>query len=184
MDIRKEKKLISKIKSGNPRAYKLLYDANVKSLFSFMMQFSKDKDQVADWVQNAFIKAYNNIDSFSGKSKYSTWLFGIAINEMKSEMRKLSSKNIFSIDNNSEQQEAFNHIDEFEWKQEMKELLSELDENKRIVFILFEIEGYNHNEIAEILGMSIGNSRAILSRAKQILRKKWMNERGRYEQAK
>ena len=162
----------------------MLYDANVKPLFSFMMQFSKDKDQVADWVQKAFIKAYNSIGSFSGKSKFSTWLFGIAINEMKSEMRKLSSKNIFHIDKNIEEHEGFDLVNEFEWKQEMKELLSVLDENKRIVFILFEIEGYNHNEISKILGMSIGNSRAILSRAKQILRKKWMKERGRYEQAK
>ncbi|MBU0476009.1 MAG: sigma-70 family RNA polymerase sigma factor [Bacteroidetes bacterium] len=179
-----EKRLISKIKNGNSRAYKKLYDENVNSLFRFMMQFSKDKDFVADWVQRAFIKAYNNINSFSGKSKFSTWLFSIAINEMKSDMRKYSSKNILRLDENTENLMAFDQINDFEWKQEMKQLLSDLDENKRLVFILFEIEGYNHNEIAAMLEISVANSRTTLSRTKQILKENWLNNRDGYGKAK
>lgn len=179
-----EKRLISKIKNGNSKAYKNLYEENVNSLFRFMLQFSKDRDQVADWVQRTFINAYNNINSFSGKSKFSTWLFSIAINEMKADMRKKSTKNIFRIDEQIENLETENKIDEFEWKQEMKYLLSKLDENKRLVFILFEIEGYNHNEISEILNVSVANSRTTLSRAKQILKENWLSKRDNYETAK
>lgn len=178
-----EKRLISKIRNGNSRAYRKLYEANVNSLFRFMLQFSKDKDQVSDWVQRAFISAYNNIGSFSEKSKFSTWLFSIAINEMKTDQRKLSTKNIFRLDENIENAIAEDRIDEFEWKQEMKHLLSKLDENKRLIFILFEIEGYNHNEIAEMLDISVSNSRTTLSRTKQILKKNWLNKRDSYGNA-
>jgi RNA polymerase sigma factor (sigma-70 family) len=172
-----EKRLISKIKSGNSRAYKKLYDENVNPLFRFMMQFSKDQDSVADWVQRAFINAYNNINSFSGKSKFSTWLFSIAINEMKIDLRRKSSKNTLRFDENTENLGTFDQINDFEWKQEMKHILSELDENKRLVFILFEIEGYNHNEISDMLEISSANSRTTLSRAKQILKENWLNKR-------
>ncbi len=61
----------------------------------------------------------------------------------------------------------------FEWQLVMKNWLFELDEIKRSVFILFEVEGYSHSEIASMLNISEVNSRAILTRTKNFLREKW-----------
>jgi RNA polymerase sigma factor (sigma-70 family) len=71
--------------------------------------------------------------------------------------------------------------EEFEWKQDMKWLLAELDEFKRSVFILFEVEGYSHSEIADMMNISESLSRTTLCRTKNQLKEKWIKSRGRYD---
>ncbi|MHA2290366.1 MAG: RNA polymerase sigma factor, partial [Promethearchaeota archaeon] len=119
---------------------------------------------------------YVKIDQFKGVSKFSTWLFAIGINEMKTDLRR-QKKDYVPVDeiiNESILNVEFN----FEWHHDMKWLLSELSENKKVVFILHEVEGYKHSEIADILDISDVASRTILSRTKQQLKEKWLNERG------
>ena len=168
-----ERILIEKAKNGNQRAFKTLFDNNVNVLFRYLRQFSNDRDQVEDWVQRSFIKAFRNIFSFQGKSTFKTWLFRIAINEMRSDFRLISN-------NRTEEFEENNHSeydnDDFEWQDEMKWLLSETEDLKKSVFILFEIEGYKHYEIAEMLDISESYSKTTLHRVKKLLKEKWLAE--------
>jgi RNA polymerase sigma-70 factor (ECF subfamily) len=167
--------LIEKVKNGNTGAFKKLYDNNVKPLYRFLMQFDNDKDIVEDWVQLTFIKAYKNISQFEYKSKFSTWLFRIGINEMKTDYRNPKKQKTISIDN-FDCESSLIKEENFEWHIDMKWLLEELDENKKAIFILFEVEGYSHAEIAEILDISEAASRTSLSRTKQYLKKRWQKE--------
>lgn len=169
--------LIRKARDGSEKAFKELFDQYASRLYRFLKQFSKDNDLVEDWVQQAFIKAFRNIDKYEGRSKFITWLFQIGINEMRNEYAR---KNIFEKDFPPEIEFAGeDRVDEtFEWYHDMKWLLSDLDEEKRAVFILFEIEGYAHSEISEMLGITEQNSRTTLCRTKTYLRKKWNDERG------
>lgn len=172
--------LVEAAKDGSQRAFKKLFDLNVNNLYRFMMQFSKDKDQVEDWVQTAFIKAFSSINNFEGNSKFSTWLFRIGINVMRSDVRSKSKWQTVYLE---EEELPINSIQEnkFEWNENMKRFLSGLDELKRSIFVLYEVEGYSHAEISKMLEISENYSRTSLHRAKQILKEKWNNNRGNYD---
>jgi RNA polymerase sigma-70 factor (ECF subfamily) len=170
-----ERVIIERIKSGDINAFKALFDNHVSSLFKFLKQFSDNHDMVEDWVQSAFIKAYGNINRFEYKSKFSTWLFSIGINEMKNDYRKINKFNPVSIDEGNIDAAGFDD-DSFEWDMNMKWLFEELDEFKKAVFILFEVEGYTHAEIAGMLNITTNNSRTTLSRTKQYLKQRWQSE--------
>lgn len=167
-----EKELVRKVKAGDQRAFKQLYDFYVDSLYLFMKQFSADKLQVEDWVQRAFIKAYLNINKFDGISLFKTWLYKIALNEMKMDYRKAGFVQNVSIDDEvivAEMEDS-----DFQWNLVMKKWLGELSEIKRMVFVLFEVEGYSHSEIAGMLNINESASRTILTRTKAWLKQKWI----------
>lgn len=167
-------------RKGNQRAFKKLFDENVNIIYRFLYQFSKNPDQVEDWTQRAFIKAFENINRFEGNSKFSTWLIKIGINEMKTDFARVKDKKTVFLED-EQFDSAVTVEEEFEWKQDMKWLLSELDEFKRSVFILFEVEGYSHSEIADIMNISESLSRTTLCRVKNQLKEKWIKSRGKYD---
>ena len=161
--------LIGRAQEGEERAFREIYDRHVTPLYRFLRQYSDDTFLVEDWVQRAFIRAFQGIGSFRHSSKFSTWLFTIGLNEMRADARRLSivsfdSRELEGWDGREEDQ------DDFLWVEAMKASIGELDEMKRSVFLLYEVEGYSHAEISAMLGIGEGTSRALLSRAKQILR--------------
>jgi RNA polymerase sigma-70 factor (ECF subfamily) len=143
-----------------------------------MRQYSEDAALVEDWVQRAFIKAYNNIGSFQGEARFSTWLFSIALNEMRTDRRRPSFA-LVGMDEAGDPGTQEDEAAEFEWDDLMKSSLKALDEPKRTVFLLYEVEGYSHAEISAMLAISEGNSRALLMRAKLFLRNHWELENTR-----
>ena len=170
-----EPECINRAKSGHQKAFRMLYDEHVEPLYRFMRQYSRDSVQVEEWVQRAFIKAFRNIAGFNGSSRFSTWLFTIALNEMRSDVRR---PNLFVLEpEKGLQKEAYQREDDsFIWNESMKVLLEELDTSKRTVFTLFEVEGYSHAEIASILKIGENSSRVLLHRAKQYLQSRWKAE--------
>lgn len=167
-------------RKGNQRAFKKLFEENVNIIYRFLCQFSKNPDQVEEWTQRAFIKAFENIGRFEGNSKFSTWLIKIGINEMKTDFARVKDKKTVFLED-EEFDSPVMVEEEFEWKQDMKWLLAELDEFKRSVFILFEVEGYSHAEIADIMNISESLSRTTLCRVKNQLKEKWIKSRGKYD---
>jgi RNA polymerase sigma-70 factor, ECF subfamily len=170
----KDQNWITLAKSGNQKAFRVLYEQNVTALFRFLKQFSQMDGEVDEWVQRAFIKAFQHLDSFDERSKFSSWLFRLAINEMKMDRRRAQIVPFESIDKLDDLTEL--HDPSFEWHHTMKAWMSELDETKRMVFILYEVEGYSHAEIASTLGLAESSSRTILVRAKRILQDRWNKE--------
>ena len=79
---------ITEAKGGNQKAFRELYDENVSPLFRFLKQFGSDTDQVEEWVQRAYIKAFAHLDSFDGRSRFSSWLFRLALSEMRMDWRR------------------------------------------------------------------------------------------------
>lgn len=162
--------LIDRAAQGEERAFRELYDRHVEPLYRFLRQYSDNAAQVEEWVQRAFIKAFQGIGAFQRTSKFSTWLFTIGLNEMRTDLRRTS---IVAFD--SRELEAWDGREEpgdFLREEAVRSSVRELDEAKRSVFLLYEVEGYSHAEIAGMLGIGEGTSRALLSRAKQLLRQK------------
>ncbi|MEX1140466.1 MAG: RNA polymerase sigma factor [Bacteroidota bacterium] len=167
--------LISRIRQGDYIAFRDLYEHHVDPLYRFLKQFSRDHHQVEDWVQRSFIKAYESLDRFAGRSRFSTWLFTIGLNEMRSDRRKTP---VLSLEETtSGEANADDAYEIFEWEEMMRGWLDQLDDVRRSVFLLHEVEGFSHAEIAQILQIGESTSRTILSRTRQWLKMQWNKER-------
>lgn len=166
-----ESHIVEQAKQGSHAAFRMLYDIHITPLYRFMRQFESNTDLVEEWAQRAFIKAYLNISQFEQSAKFSTWLFRLALNEMKMDRRTLAIIPLETV--YDEDYSSVNSDEEFEWNDLMKAWLSELSETKRMVFLLYEVEGYSHAEIARMLGVGESTSRTILTRTKQFLQTQW-----------
>lgn len=164
-----ESALLAQVRSGNTQAYKSLYDSHIDILYRFLKQFRKNDGDVQDLVQRAFIKAYEGLHSFDGRSSFKTWLFRIALNEMRSDERR---RTILSFEDSDMADEVADNNEEniLAWNATLRTLFEQLEETKRIVFVLYEVEGYSHAEIAKMLHCGESTSRTILARTKQWLR--------------
>jgi RNA polymerase sigma-70 factor (ECF subfamily) len=176
--MREETELIQLAKRGNHVAFRELYDAHVTPLFRFLKQFSDDREEVKDWVQRAFIKSYERLEAFDGRSRFSSWLFRIGINEMKMDRRRDGIVEFISVENEASESPT-QMSDDLQWNEVMGEWLYELETIKRMVFLLYEVEGYTHAEIGSMLNIGESTSRSILSRTKQWLKNKWQTEEKR-----
>ncbi|HLE33902.1 MAG TPA: sigma-70 family RNA polymerase sigma factor [Bacteroidota bacterium] len=171
-----EPALVQRSRTGDHEAFRTLYEAHVDPLYRFLRQFSNDHHEVEEWVQRAFIKAYERLDSFREDSRFSTWIFSIGLNEMRSDRRRATILQ-FEPQESDDRLPAEDSSEGFHWNDMMRGWLSQLAELKRAVFLLYEVEGYNHSEIALMLGIQESTSRTILTRTKQWLREQWEKER-------
>ena len=169
-----EIKLISQAVSGDQSAFKTLYDHHVDALFSFLKQFSGDRELVKDWTQRAFIKAFDKLDSFKQQSRFKTWLFTIGMNEMRTDMRsrirfvELPESELRDVTEEPENDPEL-------WKA-AKHAIRSLPPEKKMVLLLHIAEGYSHKEIGEMLSIKEGTCRIILHRAKEELKKRVHHE--------
>lgn len=171
-----EEYLIEKAQEGDHEAFRQLFKTHVQPLYRFLSRFSKERDQVEEWVQRAFIKAFEYLPGFHGASRFSTWLFRLGVNEMKMDKRRTATLSFVSFEDDGHPS-GDNQTDEFEWNDTMHRWLDETDEKNRAVFILHEVEGYSHAEIGTILGIPESSSRTALTRTRRLLRQKWEQER-------
>jgi RNA polymerase sigma-70 factor (ECF subfamily) len=166
---------ITKAREGDREAFRALYDLHVAPLYRFLRQFTSDTAEVEEWVQRTFVKAFEHLGSFDGRARFSTWLFTLGLNEMRMDRRRAQRAPIGSL---ADEEAPGSSIEpeEFEWDETMRVWMQDLDETKRAVFVLYEVEGYSHAEIAEMLGIGESSSRTILSRTKQYLKDRWRTE--------
>lgn len=159
--------------SNNPAmATKLMYEKYADLCYILSMRYLNNKELAEEMVMNAFLKAHNNLKGFENKHEGSlkAWIKRIAINECLMQLRKKNifddvEADIFIKDESSAPLPSIHYKD-------ILRLINEIPEHLKTVFNLYEIEGYNHNEIAKILSVSVGTSKSSLSRAKAVLREK------------
>lgn len=170
-----EFELLEQLRRGDGKAFRALYDQYSGRVFRFLAQFSKDRDQIKEWCQRTFVKLHENAASFKGSSKFSSWLFQIAINEMRADLRR--KKKWETRESGEGDVKASNAFEEdFDWNLTMKAWIQDMKPRWRAVFILYEVEGFSHAEIAELLGVRESTSRSILSLSKLYLRKRYREE--------
>ena len=164
-----ELQLIKSACEGNELAFKELFQRHATKLYRFLRQFSVHHDywDVEEWTQRAFIKAFQRLSTFNSSSSFKSWLFSIGIREMLSDKRTLKT----SLESLESDCDVPDEPDlSFENAELLKFLLEQTSEHGKMVFLLYEIEGYSHAEIAEILTINESSSRSILTRTKQKLK--------------
>ncbi|MCU0452507.1 MAG: RNA polymerase sigma factor [Bacteroidetes bacterium] len=171
-----EPRWVERSRTGDHTAFRSLYEHHVAGLYRFLAQFSGSSSDIEEWVQRAFVKAYQHLREFDGRSSFATWLFRIGINEMRTDLRR---RKILAFEP-VEQASSVVGDDESErlpWSETLREALDRLDDLKRSVFILYEVEGFSHREIAGMLSIEESHSRTILARTKSLLRSGLSQER-------
>lgn len=161
----KEKYLIEGALKNDRRAQYELFMSYKDAMFTIVYRFLGNKQDAEDALQEGFVKVFTKIDSFSGKSTLGAWMKTIFI---RTALEKVRKRMYFS-----DIEEAFSHEplkpdDELTGEMLENAILS-LDEGYRTIFLLVEVEGYKHKEVAEMLSISEGTSKSQLSRAKKKL---------------
>lgn len=176
--MKEESVLVDGARGGDRRAFKELYERHAGPLYRFLRQYSADVTEVEEWVQRSFIKAYHRLDTFSGASRFSTWLFTIGLNEMRTDRRRPALV-AFNSEEIGESGTDSREYEEFVWDDALRKLIDRMEETKKTVFLLYEVEGYSHAEIASMIGVAETASRTILHRAKRWLKQEWQSEEKR-----
>lgn len=170
-----QQKLIKECKRQKPKAQLQLYNMYCKAMLQIAYRYVKDISLAEDVMQDAFIKAFKKIDSYTGKVAFGAWLKKIVINQSIDELKR---KKLLTISIN---EEVLNVVEDTNWKVENEvakglilKAIAEQKEKYRFVLNLYLIEGFDHNEIAEILGITVTTSRTHLMRGKKLV-KEYLN---------
>lgn len=162
---------VVRAQNGDTAAYEELYHENVGRVYALCLRMTHNKTQAEDLTQEAFIRAWQKLKSFKGESLFSTWLHRLTANHVLNTIKRqqMRSKNEIQVDDlsNVERSKGFNSVGT---SLDIEHAIYKLPEQARQVFILYQIEGYKHTEIAEMLGLATGTTKAQLHRARKILR--------------
>jgi RNA polymerase sigma-70 factor (ECF subfamily) len=174
-----EAEAIEQAKLGDGAAFKVLYDLHRRRVYSLCLRMTGNTASAEDLTQEAFLQLFRKIGTFRGESAFSTWLHRMSVNVVLMQLRKKSLP-IVPIDETTEgdedgtvrkepgapDQRLAGSIDRLR----LQRAVDELPPGYRTIFVLHDVEGYEHNEIAEMIGCSIGNSKSQLHKARLKLR--------------
>lgn len=158
---------------GDSDVFAAIYADYGERMKSIAYQHLGNIADAEDAVQETFLKVHRAAAGYNGDAAFSTWLYRILINTCYDMMRRRSRRiREMPIDDEIAGGRAANAVDDVK-RMALRTLLSELPEQRRTVFALFEIEGLSHAEIAAILDITEGNSKWILFSTKKQLQEKW-----------
>jgi RNA polymerase sigma-70 factor (ECF subfamily) len=166
-----ERELISRVLAGDPTAERALYDAHVDRVFRLVYRMAGDLDRAKDYTQETFIRAFSRLAEFRGEAALSTWLGSIAISITLNGLRKvrrLYEREVALDDALTGARAA--RVVEPDLKTRLTQAIEDLPDGYRAVFVMHDVEGYTHEEIATSLGVHPGTSKAQLFRARARLR--------------
>ncbi|CAN5767076.1 sigma-70 family RNA polymerase sigma factor [soil metagenome] len=172
--------LVAEFLAGEKRAFTELADRYQSRLLNFVYRTTGDRERAEDLVQETFIRVYRHIHRFDQSKKFSTWVYTIASNLAKNELRNRSrnplvlfqmiKKNWGADDRPLEWEDNTYRPDDLYRKRRLKQMVDsvveELPEHHRTVFVLREMEGKTYEEIAEITGCNLGTVKSRLNRAR------------------
>ena len=163
--------MIDRCKAGEREAQFQLYKLYYKSMYNTSLRIVGNETEAEDIMQEAFLKAFKKIDTYEGKVSFGAWLKKIVVNRSLDYLKK-RKVHFEEIDEKlaDEIETPITDSREFDL-QKLKKAIFQLPEGYRVVLSLYLLEGYDHDEISEILNISNSSSRSQLLRAKLKLRK-------------
>jgi RNA polymerase sigma-70 factor (ECF subfamily) len=168
IDLHQEEKIRIQLAADNNRqAQRLIYTTYAPKMLGVCRQYIKDIHHAEDVMITAFMKVFNGLSNFGHKGSFEGWIRRIMINESISYIR--ANKKISFMDDEQYSEEFANSIESQFNVEEIQLLIDALPDGYKMVFNLYVIEGYKHQEIAELLSISAGTSKSQLSQARRIL---------------
>jgi RNA polymerase sigma-70 factor, ECF subfamily len=173
-----EAEAIERAKQGDAEAFEVLYNLHKRRVYSLCLRMTANAAEAEDLTQEAFMQLFRKIATFRGESAFSTWLHRMAVNVVLMQLRKKGLP-VVPLEDDIETEEETpkkdfgaqdlrleGSIDRLR----LQNAIGKLPPGYRSIFVLHDVEGYEHNEIAEMVGCSIGNSKSQLHKARMKLR--------------
>jgi len=170
--------LVKRAQEGDSDAFAALFYAHKPRIYSVCLRMTNNTAEAEDLTQDAFLQVFRKLSTFRGDSALSTWLYRIAVNTVLMHFRKKALRQI-SLDEPCNQ-DAKTVRREYGSKDDrltgsvdriaLTRAIKELPAGYRTIFLLHEVEGYEHQEIAQLLDCSVGNSKSQLHKAKLRIR--------------
>lgn len=173
-----EAQLIARAQRGDEEAFAALFEAHKRRVYSLCLRMTGNTAEAEDLAQEAFLQLFRKISTFRSESAFSTWLHRLAVNVVLMHLRKkgLQQISLDEVDNSqdepvkrdygSDDRRLVGSVDRIG----LQKAIADLPPGYRMVFVLHDVEGYEHNEIAEIMKCSVGNSKSQLHKARMKLR--------------
>jgi RNA polymerase sigma-70 factor (ECF subfamily) len=164
--------LVDRAAKGDVEAFEELYRENVGRVHLLCLRMCGDPSRAEELTQEAFVRAWTKLGSFRGASAFSTWLHRVTVNVVLGERRSTVRRearikpfgNALSPELMASEPSPGQTLD-------LERSIAALPEGARTVFVLHDVEGYRHQEIADLTGLAVGTSKAQLHRARKLLRK-------------
>lgn len=170
--------LIAKAKSGDQAAFEQLYRAHAPRVFALCLRLSADRQRAAELTQDVFVRAWEGLGGFRGEAALTSWLHRLAVNahlmSLRAERRRTKrialEDDLFEApDDPHPAPRGVVATPDIEGAIDLERAIAKLPHGARTVFVLHEVEGYTHEEIASATGLAAGTLRAHLHRARRLL---------------
>ncbi|HJU88619.1 MAG TPA: RNA polymerase sigma factor [Gemmatimonadaceae bacterium] len=166
-------RLVERARNGDERAFETLYRAHVGRVIALCARLAGDRVRAEEIAQDVFVRVWERLAQFRGESAFTTWLHRLTVNyvlnEHRTEVRRIArvmteaDLDVVQSADSSGATSAGEDID-------LERAIASLPAGARAVFVLHDVEGYRHEEIATIVGIAVGTSKAHLCRARRLLR--------------
>ncbi|HTW59748.1 MAG TPA: sigma-70 family RNA polymerase sigma factor [Terriglobales bacterium] len=170
---------IERAKHGDADAFQALYDRHKRRVYSLCLRMTANTAEAEDLTQEAFLQLYRKIATFRGESAFSTWLHRLSVNVVLMHLRRKNLP-VVSLEETTQGGEDDAPRKDFGAddlalagsidRLQLQKAVDDLPPGYRTIFVLHDVQGYEHNEIAAIVGCSIGNSKSQLHKARMKLR--------------
>ena len=158
--------------SGKRKAQEQLFNLYADEMFGACLQYSKDYTEAEDTLHEGFMKVFQKIEQYKGTGSLAGWIRRVMINTALEKFRKHNQLyavgDDFNFDGDIDQATVIDDLA----VQDLLKMVSELSPKYKLVFNLYAIEGYSHQEIGKMLGISEGTSKSNLARARYVLQEK------------
>lgn len=172
--------LMNRCREGDMGAFELIVLRYKDAIFNLIYHFVADYHRAQDISQETFLRVLKNVDRYKSRNRFKTWLYRIAVNLCKNELRNRSRRKTLSLDNPAVDIESLSRNyytppDEAYEKEELRELVKDavgsLPEDQRMAIIMREYQGLSYEEIASALNCSLGAVKSKIYRARQNIKK-------------
>lgn len=172
--------LVRRAQRGDAEAFATLFHAHKARIYSLCLRMTNNAVEAEDLTQDAFLQVFRKLSTFRGDSALSTWLYRIAVNTVLMHFRRKSpcrislDEPVTNGDGSKEVRREYGikdgRLETSVTRVALTRAISELPEGYRVIFLLHEVEGYQHREIAKLLRCSVGTSKSQLHKAKLRIR--------------
>ena len=193
MQMETDIELMRRVKSGDDSAFTELMKRHYKSIMNFIYRFTNDRNDSEDLAQEVFLRVYRSVKEYKPQAKFSTWLYKIATNVCLTELKMKRRINKVSLDEiqenkhdigDSNSPSGYDLINRRDIKESIFQALNSIPERERISIILCKYEGFSYDEVADVIGCTVGAVKTyihrgrmkLIDRLKPILKERGENE--------
>jgi RNA polymerase sigma-70 factor (ECF subfamily) len=169
--------LVRRAAGGDVAAYEQLYREHVGQVFGLCLRMTRDRGEAEEMVQDVFVRVWDKLHSFRGGSAFSTWLHRVAVNTVIENLRvkaRWRDRHDAAADPEAQADHGFATLAGTDI--DLERAIMRLPVQARLVFVLHDVEGNKHREVAALTGLAVGTCKAHLHRARQLLREILGNE--------